>query len=185
MEAPDTSRISLILEPPLPISEPHCDAGTIRRRVTGGRGTLEDPSLGPSSSNFLQIMVNAFKMDSVDPVTVTILSGTDPSVMWILAPDSSLILLMISPPLPIIEPTSFPFIIIRMVRVTLGMSGLSMSDILGRSIYKLNFFFGSWLVVVESGCLGYDNYGFSIGLILFSSLEREENECLGNFGSRE
>lgn len=36
MEAPVTSRISLILEPPLPMSEPHCEAGTISRRVMGG-----------------------------------------------------------------------------------------------------------------------------------------------------
>jgi hypothetical protein len=42
-------------------------------------------------------------------------------------------LLMISPPFPMIEPTSLPVMIIRMVRVTLGVSfgnGLSMSDIL-------------------------------------------------------
>lgn len=40
MEAPVTSLISLILEPPLPMSDPHCDAGTIRRKVMGGRGTV-------------------------------------------------------------------------------------------------------------------------------------------------
>lgn len=31
-----TSRISLILHPPFPISEPHWLAGTTMRRVTGG-----------------------------------------------------------------------------------------------------------------------------------------------------
>ena len=40
MEAPVTSRISLILDPPLPMSDPHCDAGTTRRKVMGGRGTV-------------------------------------------------------------------------------------------------------------------------------------------------
>jgi len=41
IDAPVTSRISLILDPPLPIREPHCDAGTMRRRVIGGRGIPE------------------------------------------------------------------------------------------------------------------------------------------------
>ena len=40
IEAPVTSRISLILEPPLPMSEPHCEAGTIILNVIGGRGTV-------------------------------------------------------------------------------------------------------------------------------------------------
>ncbi len=40
MEAPVTSLISLILEPPLPISEPHCEAGTTSRKVIGGLGTV-------------------------------------------------------------------------------------------------------------------------------------------------
>ena len=40
MEAPVTSRISLILEPPLPMSDPHWEAGTMRRKVMGGRGTV-------------------------------------------------------------------------------------------------------------------------------------------------
>jgi len=39
-----------------------------------------------TSSNFLQMSVNALKMDSVDPLTVTIRSGHDPSLMLILAP---------------------------------------------------------------------------------------------------
>ena len=33
IEAPVTSRISLILDPPLPIRDPHCDAGTISLRA--------------------------------------------------------------------------------------------------------------------------------------------------------
>jgi len=46
MLAPVTSRISLIFEPPLPMSEPHCEAGTMSRSVIGGRGIppAEDPS---------------------------------------------------------------------------------------------------------------------------------------------
>ena len=39
-----------------------------------------------TSSNFLQIIVKALKMESVDPVTVTIRSGHDESEMLILAP---------------------------------------------------------------------------------------------------
>lgn len=35
--APRTSRISLILQPPLPMRDPHWLAGTTSRRVTGGR----------------------------------------------------------------------------------------------------------------------------------------------------
>ena len=35
-----TSLISLILEPPLPISDPHWLAGTTNRNVTGGLGTV-------------------------------------------------------------------------------------------------------------------------------------------------
>ena len=40
-----------------------------------------------TSSNFLQIKVNALKMALVAPVTVTIRSGQEPSDMLILAPD--------------------------------------------------------------------------------------------------
>ena len=36
MEAPVTSLISLILEPPLPMSAPHCEAGTTNRKVIVG-----------------------------------------------------------------------------------------------------------------------------------------------------
>ena len=39
-----------------------------------------------TSSNFLHIMVNALNMESVEPVTVTILSGHEESDMLILAP---------------------------------------------------------------------------------------------------
>ena len=37
IETPVTSRISRILEPPFPISDPHWEAGTISRNVMGGR----------------------------------------------------------------------------------------------------------------------------------------------------
>jgi hypothetical protein len=42
-DAPVTSRISLILDPPFPISDPHWEAGTIRRRVTAPPFPEEDP----------------------------------------------------------------------------------------------------------------------------------------------
>lgn len=95
IDAPVTSRISLILEPPLPMSEPHWDAGTMSLRVIGGLGTPVPPPPPPweswncehHSSNFLQIRVNALKMEFVGPVTVTIRSGHEPSEMFILAPD--------------------------------------------------------------------------------------------------
>lgn len=40
-----------------------------------------------TSSNFLHINVKALKIELVEPVTVTILSGHEPSDMFILAPD--------------------------------------------------------------------------------------------------
>ena len=87
IDAPVTSLISLIFEPPFPIREPHWEAGTIKRRVMGGRGTEgEVTRLERSSSNFAQIRVNAFRIDWLVPMTVTIRSGHDPSVMLILAP---------------------------------------------------------------------------------------------------
>ena len=46
MDAPVTSLISFILDPPLPIKEPHWDAGTIKRKVIGGLGIpIEPPPL--------------------------------------------------------------------------------------------------------------------------------------------
>lgn len=91
IEAPVTSRISLILDPPLPIREPHWDAGTISLRVMGGLGTPPLPWMSWNwehhSSNFLQIRVNALKIEFVGPVTVTIRSGHEPSEMLIFAPD--------------------------------------------------------------------------------------------------
>lgn len=39
IDAPVTSLISLILDPPFPINEPHWLAGTMSRRLIGGRGT--------------------------------------------------------------------------------------------------------------------------------------------------
>ena len=59
-----------------------------------------------TSSNFLQINENALKIALVEPVTVTIRSGHEPSEMFILAPDSSRNRLTISPFLPMILPTS-------------------------------------------------------------------------------
>ena len=40
MDAPVISLISLIFAPPFPMSDPHWDAGTTRRNVIGGRGTV-------------------------------------------------------------------------------------------------------------------------------------------------
>lgn len=48
-EAPVISRISFIFEPPLPIREPHWDAGIIKRRVIGGLG-IAVPANGPPTS---------------------------------------------------------------------------------------------------------------------------------------
>lgn len=93
IEAPVTSRISFILEPPLPMREPHCEAGTINLSVIGGRGMPPPPPPCMSwncehhSSNFLQIRVNALKIELVGPVTVTIRSGHEPSEIVIFAPD--------------------------------------------------------------------------------------------------
>lgn len=89
----------------------------------GGRGTVPgDIKLLKSSSNLLQMRVKALKMDSVLPVTVTILSGQLPSLMLIFAPLSSRNRFTMSPFLPMILPTSLPCMISRMVRVTLGLS---------------------------------------------------------------
>merc|ERR1719495_2588187 len=63
-----------------------------------------------NSSNLAQMSLNAEKMESVEPVTVTIRSGHEPSLMLILAPLSSRNLLTISPFLPMMLPTSFPCI---------------------------------------------------------------------------
>lgn len=97
MSAPVTSLISLILEPPLPMSEPHWDAGTMSLRVIGVLVVPPPPPAPPPpctswncehhSSNFLHIRVNALKIEFVGPVTVTIRSGHEPSDMFILAPD--------------------------------------------------------------------------------------------------
>lgn len=40
IEAPVISLISLIFDPPFPISDPHCEAGTMSLKVIGGRGTV-------------------------------------------------------------------------------------------------------------------------------------------------
>lgn len=86
----------------------------------GGFGTV--PLFGLFSSNFLHMRLKALKMASVGPVTVTILSGQEPSDMLILAPLSSLNFFILSPFFPMILPTSFPCIINLIVRVTEGPS---------------------------------------------------------------
>lgn len=93
IRAPVTSRISLIFEPPLPMREPHWDAGTMSLRVMGVLVVPPPPPPWTSwncehhSSNFLHIKVKALNIEFVGPVTVTILSGHEPSDMLILAPD--------------------------------------------------------------------------------------------------
>ena len=62
------------------------------------------------------------KMAWVVPVTVMTRSGQEPSLMCILAPLSSRMLWMISPPFPMIGPTSRPVVRQRSVRLTLGTS---------------------------------------------------------------
>jgi len=57
-----------------------------KRRKQNGKKTT-DKSVSLTSSNFLQMSVNALKMAFVGPVTVTMRSGQDPSEMLILAPD--------------------------------------------------------------------------------------------------
>ena len=81
------SLISLILEPPLPMREPHCEAGTISLNVIGGFGTPAGVRrLLRSSSNLWQMRVKALSIAWLEPDTVTIRSGHAPSVMLILAP---------------------------------------------------------------------------------------------------
>lgn len=110
---PPTSRISLILDPPFPISEPHWLPGKTKRSVTGGLlvtvlfviaaviswgeipqgqyqhklwiGNIRMPAI-LTSSNLCAIMEKALKIPSVGPVMVTILSGDDPSDMLMRAP---------------------------------------------------------------------------------------------------
>ena len=86
IEALVISLISLIFEPPFPMSEPHCEAGITRRKVIGGRGTEGVTIASRSSSNLAQISVNAFWIDLLVPMTVTMRSGQEPSVMLIFAP---------------------------------------------------------------------------------------------------
>ncbi len=78
IDAPVDSLISLILEPALPISEPHWLAGTISRNVTGGLGAPPGVLLfglvDKSNSNLFVISENAALIDSGEPVMVTILS---------------------------------------------------------------------------------------------------------------
>lgn len=103
-----TSRISLILVPALPMSEPHWLAGMTRRSVTGvlpaavpsprscrgGHARNAGPPLGaggsqslligqgaPTSSSLKAIMETARKTASVEPVMVVMRSGQEPSEM--------------------------------------------------------------------------------------------------------
>lgn len=71
----------------LPISEPHWLAGTISR--IGICVLPPGPSLNCEhhSSNFRVMRENALKIAFVEPDTVTIRSGHDPSEMFIFAPD--------------------------------------------------------------------------------------------------
>lgn len=95
----------------------------MRRNETGGLGVPGDNTeFERSSSNFFVISLNAKFIASGEPVIVTILSGQDPSEMFILAPLSSRNLLTVSPFLPIMLPTSFPCMTSLIVRVTLGES---------------------------------------------------------------
>jgi len=57
-----------------------------KRRKQSGKKTI-DKAACLTSSNFLQMSVNALKMAFVGPVTVTMRSGQEPSEMLILAPD--------------------------------------------------------------------------------------------------
>ena len=85
MLAPVSSRISLILLPPLPIMEPHWLAGTMSRRVIGGIELALHVCI-KSSSNFLHIIENDLLTFSTSPLIVTMRSGVEPSDMVILAP---------------------------------------------------------------------------------------------------
>ena len=99
-----TSRISLILAPPLPIIDPHWLAGTTKRRVIGGivvhvcfrslkklrktmRKSLKSNKFCHiTSSNFWQIISKALDNVSIVPTIVTIRSGVVPSLIFIRAP---------------------------------------------------------------------------------------------------
>lgn len=118
--APVVSLISLILEPPLPMSEPHWLAGMTNRKVTGGLLVIVPLATRAvrSSSSLNVIIVKARNTQSVGPVMVMILSGQEPSEMLILAVLSSRILFTVSPFLPIMLPTSLPCISSRRVSVT-------------------------------------------------------------------
>lgn len=95
-----TSRISLILAPPLPIIDPHWLAGTTNRKVIGGivvqvcfksyvkinvmKGVHWITRI--TSSNFWQIIPNALAKVSIVPTIVTMRSGVVPSLIFIRAP---------------------------------------------------------------------------------------------------
>ena len=60
-EAPLISHISFIFEPPLPIREPHWDAGIIKWRVIGGLG-IAIPANGPPT--FLKKPIQKRKIET-------------------------------------------------------------------------------------------------------------------------
>jgi len=76
------------------------------RKVMGGRGNDAATRASKSSSNLPQISVNALSMALFVPITVTMRSGHEPSVMLIFAPLSSRNRFTMSPFLPIMLPTS-------------------------------------------------------------------------------
>jgi len=63
------------------------NSGVAKKRRKQSRKKSTNKSVSLTSSNFLQMSVNALKMAFVGPVTVTMRSGQEPSEMLILAPD--------------------------------------------------------------------------------------------------
>ena len=61
VELGSISRISFIFEPPLPIREPHWDAGIIKLRVIGGLG-IAVPANGPPT--FLKKPIQKRKIET-------------------------------------------------------------------------------------------------------------------------
>lgn len=150
--APADSLISLILQPPLPISEPHWLAGTTRRMVTGGLlvAVLFDIELLMSSSSFSMIIEKALKIEVVGPASVMILSGQFPSEILMRAPLSSLIFFTDSPFLPMMLPTSLPCMRSLMVKVTFSPPSTRLESIIMTGSWHLTGqkqFFGHWLKI--------------------------------------
>ena len=77
-EAPVISRISFILDPPLPISDPHCEAGIIRRSVIGGRG-MAVPRC-QRTTNFLQNKIR----NGINASCIVSRHGSNPRVQYLI-----------------------------------------------------------------------------------------------------